>query len=307
MTDNPIYIIGTGAIGKSLAIFLKRENKNVVLIRGSFDDNSSTIEHLTVELHDKSLLKASVEISTLSKFDSLHGLIVLTTKSFGNSKISQAIRDKIGHSPLVVMQNGLDVEQPFADNGFKNIYRCVLFATSQVLSPGTVRFKPVSFSLIGTINGDGSDLETIVNLLDSPHFRFKAAPDIQSIIWKKAIANCVFNSICPLLDIDNGVFHRNETAISIGLRVIRECVTVAKALDIDVSEKEVLETVLLISKSSDGQLISTLQDIKNKRETEIESLNFAIVKLATALNKSHLVTETKLLGELTKLKSHEHR
>jgi 2-dehydropantoate 2-reductase len=46
-----------------------------------------------------------------------------------------------------------------------------------------------------------------------------------------------------------------------------------------------------------------LQDIKNKRETEIETLNFAIVNVAKKLNKEHMVTETKLLGELIKLKS----
>jgi 2-dehydropantoate 2-reductase len=50
-------------------------------------------------------------------------------------------------------------------------------------------------------------------------------------------------------------------------------------------------------------LISTLQDIKMRRRTEIETLNFSIVNIARQLNKESWVTETKLLGELTKLKS----
>jgi 2-dehydropantoate 2-reductase len=93
----------------------------------------------------------------------------------------------------------------------------------------------------------------------------------------------------------------------LGRRVIQECVNVANDAGIFLDAKEVLETVLLISKSSDGQLISTLQDINNKRETEIESLNFAIVQMALEMNKSNLVTETKILGELTRLKSQLHR
>ena len=113
----------------------------------------------------------------------------------------------------------------------------------------------------------------------------------------------MFNSICPLLDIDNGIFHRHPGALAIGKRVIDECIAIARETGINLEQKDILDTVLLISKSSDGQLISTLQDIRNQRETEIESLNFAIVKLAAEMDKAHLVPTTELLGELTKLRS----
>jgi 2-dehydropantoate 2-reductase len=66
---------------------------------------------------------------------------------------------------------------------------------------------------------------------------------------------------------------------------------------------EVEENLLNISRSSDGQLISTLQDIRNKRRTEIETLNFEIVRIARSLGKENTVKETRLLGELTKLKA----
>jgi 2-dehydropantoate 2-reductase len=44
-------------------------------------------------------------------------------------------------------------------------------------------------------------------------------------------------------------------------------------------------------------------DINNKRETEIETLNFAILDAGRTLNKESVVRETKLLGELIRLKS----
>jgi 2-dehydropantoate 2-reductase len=46
-----------------------------------------------------------------------------------------------------------------------------------------------------------------------------------------------------------------------------------------------------------------LQDINNKRPTEIETLNFAVVAIAKSLGKESEVTHTKLLGELTKMKA----
>ena len=300
---NKVYIIGSGAIGKALAVFLKHTNKDVTILRGSVDDQSAYIEKIQVTLNDQPALEAEIEVSTLSNFNILDGIIVLTNKSYGNENLCRKLKDKTHHSPLIILQNGLEIEKVFIDNDFPEIYRCVLFVTSQTISDNKLSFKPVSISPIGTIKGSADTLNTIVEQLSSPHFQFKAEINIQTVIWKKAIVNSVFNSICPLLEIDNGVFHRNETALKIAKRVIEECISICKEKEISLTVDEVVESLLLISKFSDGQLISTLQDIRNKRKTEIETLNFAIVNMAKALNKENTVRETRLLGELTKLKS----
>ena len=298
-----IYIIGSGAIGKALAVFLKLDNKNVTLIRGSIDDKSSYTEKIQIELLNKTELEAEVKISTLSNFAELDGIVVLTNKSYGNEGLAQALKDKVGNSPIVILQNGLGVEQVFVDSNFPGIYRCVLFVTSQTVSKIKVSFKPVATSLIGIRKGDSEMLNSIVEQLDSSNFPFKAEPNIQTVIWKKAIANSVFNSICPLLEVDNGIFHRDRNAFEMAKRVIDECLSISIETGISLSAHEVVESLLLISKSSDGQLISTLQDIRNGRKTEIETLNFEIVKIATKLGKEDLVRETKLLGELVRMKS----
>ncbi len=302
-----IYIIGSGAIGKALAVCLTLANKDVILLRGSVDDQSRHREKFQVELPDHTELEAEVEVGTLSNFPALDGLVVLTNKSYGNPSIAQALKAKTAGSPVVILQNGLGVEQAFIDNDFPEIYRCVLFVTSQVTAQNRIRFKPVSVSPIGIVKGNGTRLHAVVEQLDSPVFQFEAVPEIQAIIWKKAIINSVFNSVCPLLETDNGIFHRNASVLNIAKRVIAECVAVAKESGILLNAPEVVESLLLISKSSEGQLISTLQDIRNKRETEIEKLNFAIAGIAKSLDKENMVKETRLLGELTKLKSDLYR
>lgn len=301
--DGKIFIIGTGAIGKALAVFLKLAGRNVTLIRGSVNDGSSRTEHIRVELANGSKQEADVEITTLSALDSLDGIIVLSNKSYGNGQLSASLKGKTGHSPLVLLQNGLGVEQPFMDNDFPGVYRCVLFVTSQTLSETEIRFKPVSVCPIGAISGNEAILREIVDQLNVPGFSFRVEKDIQVIIWKKAIINSVFNSVCPLLDADNGIFHRNEQALEIAGRVITECIGIAAAKGVTLSNEEVKESLLQISRSADGLLISTLQDIRNKRPTEIDTLNFEIVKIARALDMEDTVKETQLLGELTKIKA----
>jgi len=299
-----IYIIGAGAIGKVLAVFLTLAGKQVTLLRGSVDDGTSHTETMQVVLEDGHILEATVEVSTLSNFNVLDGIIVLTNKSYGNPNLATALKGKTAQSPVVILQNGLGVEQPFVSNGFPT-YRCVLFVTSQAIANNQTRFKPVSVCPIGAINGNDGMLNTIVENLSTQYFSFRSEANIQTITWKKAIINCVFNSVCPLLDIDNGVFHRNESAMAIAKRVIAECLTVAAKQGVTLQQQEVEEGLLAISRMSDGQAISTLQDIRNKRETEIDTLNFAIAQMAKEDGMD--VIETNLLGQLTKLKSILHR
>ncbi|AHM60684.1 ketopantoate reductase ApbA/PanE domain-containing protein [Flammeovirgaceae bacterium 311] len=303
MNNEKIFIVGSGAIGRALAVFLTLNNRQVVMLRGSVDEGESYRSQVRVELMNQESLEATFQTSTLGSFSELDGLIVLTNKSYGNKRLSSLLKGKIKDAPLVILQNGLGVEQPFAEEGFPEIYRCVLFATSQITSAHTLSFKPVAESPIGVIRGGGAKLQAVVAQLSSKYFQFRLESDIQPIIWEKTIINCVFNSICPLLDVDNGIFYRNKDALNIAKRVIGECVEIAKGNAIKLDPDEILAKLLLISRSSEGQLISTLQDIKNGRETEIDTLNFEIVQAAAKIGKEELVKDTLLLGELTKLKA----
>jgi 2-dehydropantoate 2-reductase len=297
-----IYVIGAGAIGKALAVFLHQAKQPVVLIHGREGQTAKT-ETLTVKLADQSELKTTIEILPLDQFKSLDGLVVLTSKSFGNQNLADTLKSKMGSTPIAILQNGLGVERPFLDAGFKSVYRCVLFATSQFTNATSLTFKPVSVSPVGTVAGQANQLDELVKQISTPWFSFRAESNIQYFIWKKAIANSVFNSICPLLDIDNGIFHRDAQAKQLAARVVKECVAVVNASGIELTEEQVMENILLISQASDGQLISTLQDIKNKRPTEIDTLNFEIVRHAHTVGLGDQVPETKLLGEMVRLRS----
>lgn len=303
MNSKAIFIVGAGAIGKALAAFLKSEGKEVVLLRGHLDDHSAYTEQIEVVLKNSEVIKAEVPVSTISNYSELNGLVVLTNKSYGNAAIAQRLKAKINATPIVILQNGLNVEKPFIEHKFPQIYRCVLFATSQLLSENKLQFMPVSDSSVGIISGNTEGLLSIVNEINTQHFKFKTEPNIYAKIWSKTIVNCVFNSVCPLLEIDNGIFYRNSEALSIAKRVINECIAVAATQGILLSSEEVINSLLLISQHSDGQLISTYQDIINKRKTEIDTLNVAIATIANNLQEKKLAKETSLLGELIQIKS----
>jgi ketopantoate reductase len=102
-------------------------------------------------------------------------------------------------------------------------------------------------SPIGRVIGvDETSLDHIAALLNTPYFGFRPERDIQPIIWKKAIINSVFNSVCPLLDTDNGIFHRNPQALQIAESLVTECLGVAEEQGVHLNRAEVMDSLLLI-------------------------------------------------------------
>lgn len=143
----------------------------------------------------------------------------------------------------------------------------------------------------------------MVNELNTTEFPFVSHSDIKQEVWKKAIINAVFNSICSLLEIDNGIFVRDEKASPLAQEIVNECLAIAHNIGIRLSAEEIMPQIFAISKKSEGQLISTLQDINAGRETEIDYLNLEIARLGETLTPVIKARTTKALGEMVKMKS----
>lgn len=298
-----IYIIGAGAIGRSLAVILQNQRKEVTLVKVRPHAPASHKEIISLTLPDASEMTAGVSIAGIADIPAYAGIILLTTKSYVNPDIAHLLKNKTGSSPLIILQNGLGVENIFLENNFPAVYRCVLFATAQETGANTVRFRPVTSSPIGTCKGQPEELERLIAQLNNPIFPFRAEYELEKVIWKKTITNCVFNSICPLLETDNGIFHRNPAVLSLATRLIEECLSIARLKNIPLTLSEIIDSLLLISRQADGQLISTYQDIQNGRPTEIETLNLEIARQAKAMGQEACISRTQLLGELIQLKS----
>jgi 2-dehydropantoate 2-reductase len=301
-----IYVLGAGAVGFPLAAFLARAGRGVVAVRTSREDVAKGT--VTVTVHNGTRgISTPVETVSLSRLATLEGTIVVTSKSYANEGIARALKEKGTTGPVVILQNGVGVERPFLEAGFSPIYRCVLYVTSQATSEYAFTFRPVTASPIGVISGDESGLEKCVEDLSTGEFPFRPEGNIQREVWKKAIINSVFNSICPLLEVDNGVFVRDEEAAELAREVVRECVALTERLNLGLSEGEIMEQLLRISRGSEGQLISTLQDIRAGRQTEIAFLNLEIARVGASLEPALELPRVELLGRMILAKSLQKR
>jgi 2-dehydropantoate 2-reductase len=304
-TKETIYILGSGAVGFPLAAYLTNAGRRVVAVRISRNDVPKSMIDVTVQ-DASNRVTTPIETISLSNLAKLDGTVIISTKSYTNQAIADLLKERKATGPLVIMQNGVGVERPFLEAGFSVVCRCVLYVTSQPTSEFQFSFRPITASPIGIIEGPQTALAKCVEHLNTDAFPFRAEGNIQKEIWKKAIINSVFNSICPLLDVDNGVFVRDEETANLALRLVKECITLTDRLNIGLSESEVMQQIMRISAGS-KQLISTLQDIRNGRQTEIESLNLEIARLAASQQPPLYLPQTDLLGKIILAKSILHR
>jgi 2-dehydropantoate 2-reductase len=300
-----IYILGAGAVGFPLAVHLTNAGRSVVAVRTRRNDLPKSTITVTVQ-DGTDRVDAPIETISLSSLKEVNGLVVIAAKSYVNEAIALELKNKGATGPLVIMQNGLGVEKPFLDAGFRAVCRCVLYLTSQPSSEYSFSFHPITASPIGVVEGPETLGQECAELLHTDGFPFRAETNIQREVWKKAIINSVFNSICPLLDVDNGVFIRDEPTASVARELVQECIMLTDRLNVGLNEDEVMQQIMRISQGS-KQLISTLQDIRNGRPTEIESLNLEIARLAAAQQPPLQLPRTELLGKMILAKSILHR
>lgn len=303
MSDPKVaYVLGSGAVGMALTACLVSDGRRAVAVR--VRNNEAIEETVSVSLHyGADRIVVPVETVGLSKLTSLDGIVAVTAKSYANRAIALALKNTAIRGPLVVMQNGVDVEKPFLEAQLPEIYRCVLYLTSQGTSDNEFEFHSIKSSPIGTVKGDEAGLDSTVMALTTNRLPFHPETNIQREIWKKAIINAVFNSICPLLDADNGIFVHDQAVAELAKDVVTECLALTDRLKLGLTRAELVEQIMQISKSSDGQLISTLQDIRSGRETEIEFLNLGMARTAAAQHPRIDLPKTELLGRMTLAKS----
>src|SRR5512147_308991 len=144
MEPERIYILGAGSIGMSLAVHLANSGKKVTAVRTSTDEIDSQVVEVTIRGSNGKTFKSPVEIVSLVRLKSLAGIIVVTAKSYANALIASRLKELEIHAPIVIMQNGVGVENPYLDLDKSRIYRCVLYVTGQKNSNNSYTFLPIT-------------------------------------------------------------------------------------------------------------------------------------------------------------------
>ena len=183
---------------------------------------------------------------------------------------------------LIFMQNGishLNLQDHLHDAS-------VAFGTTTegatLLGTGHVRHAGCGVTYLGFLQPPGK-LETVLlqkthDVLSTGGIQAHITDNILARLWAKLFVNAGINALTAILNCKNGdlltipgIDRRMEAAVD-------EAIQIAKEKNIPIMD-DPHQTTLIVCRKTAKNVSSMLQDVRNKRRTEIDAINGAVVTL----------------------------
>ncbi len=294
-----VLIIGAGAVGVAIGASLRCSGAEVDFIaRGK---TKLAIESGGISRHgiftNIDILRGQVGL--YDDYEALpqdvYDYVIIATKTTANCEVAEALNsvsDCMKDSGVIVfMQNGMGYETPFLEYfSEEEIYH------SRIIT-GFVKEEPNKTNItahqapiyIGSIYGcDNGIVTPLANAIDKSGLPAKVDGDISQELWAKFIYNTTLNPLSAILDMSYGELAESDYAHSILDILIEETFAVIKASgsktyweDADEYRDTLFDELIPVTGEHRS---STLQDIKNKQKTEIDTLTGSLLAVASQCN-----------------------
>ncbi|MBC8208950.1 2-dehydropantoate 2-reductase [Methanococcoides sp. SA1] len=282
-----IAIAGPGALGCLLAATLARHDQNRDRFQTLLLDHRPERAHALSdqgivyrqgEQEERIALQVSASPEAIGPADVLFACV----KSPDLSGSLDFCRPLItGETLVVLMQNGighLDVEQEAGLPGTPAFMTTTEGAT--LLAPGMVQHNGQGETFCGFIGNaqktQQQRLTFLCRLLSDSGLNIALVDDILDRLWSKLLINAGINGLSALYNRTNGQLLTSCAARSRLKRIVAEAAEVARAAGITIHHDPV-RTTLKVCTQTAANTSSMLQDVRNKRRTEIMAINGAIV------------------------------
>ncbi len=277
-----IGVVGPGALGCLFAGLLALAGHDVRLL-GRRREQVEVLQRdgIVVERDGEArrvAVRASTDPAALGPVD----LAIVLVKATDTAEAATSLPALLGPAaPALSLQNGLgNVEALVAVLGADRVLGGVSSQGATTLGVGHVRhagFGPTS--LAEATVGLTERAKTVAALLDRAGLNARAYPDAAPLIWGKLIANAAINSLGALLRCQNGQTVERPASRELFVGLAREAGEVARALGVALPFDDPTAHAESVARVTYGNRNSMLQDVENRRRTEIEAINGAVARL----------------------------
>jgi 2-dehydropantoate 2-reductase len=201
---------------------------------------------------------------------------------------------------FLTLQNGLGNEEAICKRvDPKNVILGVTNQGATFLGPGHIRHAGWGKTFIGEVDGLVTPRATqIARLFTKAGIESEVSSNIQALVWNKLFVNVGVNAIAALTGLKNGQLLDHPETLRLMEALVSEAVAVAKKKGIPI-EGNPLETVRTVAEATRENRCSMGQDFDNRRKTEIDAINGAVVREAERLGIS--VPYNQMITDLVKV------
>jgi len=214
-------------------------------------------------------------------------LVIVFVKCMHTEAAIRSAKPLLGPETVVMtLQNGWGNAARLGEIvGKERIVTGLTYQSSTLLGPGHIHHTVEGLTIIGELNGDITRrLERIKELLNSAGFEVTLSGNITKDIWEKLLMTVCELPPAALLRFEVGKLIEHEGTFQLMRGLLHEAVIVAKAQGIDLDEKKHWQIIVDTEKKYAGSKASMVQDIENRRRTEIDVISGAIVEAGKRVN-----------------------
>ncbi len=278
-----IGIIGAGALGCLFASLLGRAGNQVTLVYRNRSVGSS-LRGKGVRIHELSGRRLVVPVTAkLAPADlSQEDLVIFAVKSYDTKQAAIAHGDRVGAKvPVLTLQNGLGNFQILSKMfGQNRVLAGTTTEASLLRGKGEVVHTGRGETRVGEVaSASSSRCDFIAHDFSRAGIKTSVTDNVNGAIWTKAIINSAINPLSALLRVPNGVLGKEPGLVRSMLEVVREGVAVSKAEKIRLDPNNPERVLLGVIRATSSNRSSMLQDLENRKMTEIRQLNGAIARI----------------------------
>ena len=283
-----IAVIGAGAMGSVFGARLQSPGVEVVL----FDINEEHVR--AVRTRGLTLGDAGgerlVRIAVTARIADVAGadLALVLVDSNATGDVAPLLPNLLTNDGVALtLQNGIgNVEALTAALGVQRVIAGSTFNSAAFIAPGHVRHTNVGPTVIGVPDGAPTErVRALAAQLSAAGFPTVASDNVMGHVWSKFVLNCAINPVAALTGLRPGEIARHRPTARLLERLLDEVLAVAAAKGVRLPKAD-LRSHVLDHAFERYNRPSMLQHVESGRRTEIEALNGALVREASALGIS---------------------
>lgn len=270
-----IVLFGTGAVGSFYAGKLAQAGASVsVVSRSDYDvvkKHGISIKSVLGDFHfvPDRVLKNSSEYKDTADY------IIVATKVLPEIDVYNMIRDAVRpESSIVLLQNGIDIERPVAEQFPDNeIISALAFICVSRTGYGIINHQDYGNLMLGRYPGGSSDkVMKLVELFANSGLNVDGTDDVIAARWKKLLWNAPFNPLSVICGgADTKEMLEDRDVKSLCMEIMKE------VLALSIADGHPLNEVLIRKNIKDTEIMtpyktSMLLDYENKRPMEVEAI-----------------------------------
>ena len=277
MNNEPILIVGTGALATLFAVRLAEQGHDITML-GTWDAGLDALTRDGARLADSTGRELAYRVRVTRDPEAARGAkyAFVLVKSWQTERAAHQLAHCLADDGLAItLQNGLGNDDILAHAlGRERVSLGITTTGATLLGPGLVR-----------AGGEG-----IVSLEAHPRvgvaeaalrrarFNVEVVADAKSLVWGKLVVNAAINPLTALLRVPNGELLNRPSARVMMKALANEAAAVASAQRVRLPFSSPIEAVENVARKTAANHSSMFQDVRRGAPTEIDAICGAVTR-----------------------------